>query len=1721
MVGGAPQTWPLSVTKVFEDDYTFYVCEDDNGTDVDCEGNDEYMGSEIVSPNQPSFTNRKTTFANPSGRTECAYDWAMADWPDIADLTYSFSNDSLPFVGDLRQFEVHAAALSDSDIANIRSHGDQVAQFRLDEISGATRFEDYIAYHQLTCSGAECPQAGQNGQQNVSLLFDGVDDWLGESPTINLNDRISTDIAANNSGFALSMWIKPEKPAGAVHNSVISVASFTTASGSKGELNLVHKTTPKDGFTVFYRDEETGNPFAEIGNCQAFDQVWDYGEWIHVSISMDVARQTANLYTYGFRCSTPQIPLVATYVPEAGDYFYLGYNWTKPTYLRFKGQIDDVYLHRRPLTEAEVQTIYRSGVYVHWDLNEPEAAPTVPVKGLIEQALHFESFADRYALVDNRADIYRFDGEMGGAAPNPITFSLWVRAEDLKNRKRPLLSIPTGLLPAKNDFLVYLDNGTPKIQYHQTTTGTNLTGAADKQISEGVWQHLVFRKDAAGVMSIFINGYKASNIAGNWEPSSIRSPSGGLILGADTLDSSFFRGRIDEVMVYRTALTDQEIRELYNYQNASVDERSETAVTVDADAPVSSIQLSTEYVANKPQLLYIATEDTTSPIMHVEFGVDSGSGIVWTGAEQDKSDTEGNRWIGYFEPAGEGRYDLYSRATDSVGNQEEINKVVVVHVDGVGPIVTYNAVTSLTRPEPSQTEEAVWYLTLQGASSDPLIGGTQQPGSGIAVIETSLYNKNAETATLFEIQRVLPDPQTGQWKVRYQLNLDTPTGEYRATSLATDAVGNQVVGIPIDIRIDTTGPEPSFGFISSRNAQARAVNDTLPAVLGKDSIVGGTVSELPDDVAAQSEVAGVDLVEVAFEPLFSYGTSFRNTPLPSSTLLYLPLDESRRLDSPDQSFGDVSPAAQAPATCAATTCPQSGAAGKMGQALDFDGVDDSLTLINMASINGLINDFTVAAWIKPSAVPGRGAIVSTARTVSNNGWGLAVNGQKLLFSTYGVQDYVSTLDLLGPNVWQHVAVHMTADNDVEFYINGQLVETVAGASPAIADGDDRLLIGAASEPGVATTAQHFPGIIDEVMIRRGRPAPADWQTLLGADPTLHLTFDQPFIHPNTKFGNDAGLAVGDLAWLDGTMPNERNLRALGIVGPGAMRVEASGSILGGTAPGVLAHQNGPFSLSFWAALDDANSFMGLWIGKFENLSRLMLRPTSVAAEFSGKTDLTVATENLVGAWQHVILTYDGNTRILYLNGAEIGRDTIDANTLDTAGGGLIAAGGIGYLDDLRVYRYALNAQEAKALAETGWLLADTVLARAVEAETTWSAPVPTGLEGFYELRTRGTDLLGNVEDNPDQVITWRGLVDSLAPRLLTFSSTPTATGIDFALTVEDFALAVDTLTMPSSCTPANTTMTPQTYASPWYLSFAAQATTAEGAAELAKRTFQLTIQCQARSAMTNDVFRVCDLAGNCSEAKYTGPDVVDTNRAPVANPQTVNAVAGVALPIVLTGSDADGNPLTFSTVTQPANGVLSGAGANLSYTANANFSGGDSFTFKVNDGVVDSPPATVTINVSPAPTATPTATATSSPTPATATATPTSTSIPPTATPTATPTTASGDGATVAGIVFNDANGNGVQEGNEAGIPNTTVVLRDDARSADLTRSTVTDSAGVYVFGNVPLGQYTLTFQVPPEAGAVNPPPPLAVNVSGGGTVNAPPAAVQTGIRIYLPSLWR
>ena len=87
------------------------------------------------------------------------------------------------------------------------------------------------------------------------------------------------------------------------------------------------------------------------------------------------------------------------------------------------------------------------------------------------------------------------------------------------------------------------------------------------------------------------------------------------------------------------------------------------------------------------------------------------------------------------------------------------------------------------------------------------------------------------------------------------------------------------------------------------------------------------------------------------------------------------------------------------------------------------------------------------------------------------------------------------------------------------------------------------------------------------------------------------------------------------------------------------------------------------------------------------------------------------------------------------------------------------------------------------------------------------------------------------------------------------------------------------------------------------------------------------------------------------------------NQPPSAEGQNVDTMEDVPLPLALKGTDPEGDALSYTVVTTPSSGTLSGAPPDLTYTPNENYHGTDSFTFKVNDGTSDSKVATVSIDV--------------------------------------------------------------------------------------------------------------------------------------------------------------
>lgn len=84
---------------------------------------------------------------------------------------------------------------------------------------------------------------------------------------------------------------------------------------------------------------------------------------------------------------------------------------------------------------------------------------------------------------------------------------------------------------------------------------------------------------------------------------------------------------------------------------------------------------------------------------------------------------------------------------------------------------------------------------------------------------------------------------------------------------------------------------------------------------------------------------------------------------------------------------------------------------------------------------------------------------------------------------------------------------------------------------------------------------------------------------------------------------------------------------------------------------------------------------------------------------------------------------------------------------------------------------------------------------------------------------------------------------------------------------------------------------------------------------------------------------------------------------PVALAQNVDIAKNTPKPITLSGTSAQGNTVGFRVTSSPTSGGVTGAGANVTYTPNNNFSGTDAFQFVATDDYGDGQSAQVSLTV--------------------------------------------------------------------------------------------------------------------------------------------------------------
>ncbi len=111
-------------------------------------------------------------------------------------------------------------------------------------------------------------------------------------------------------------------------------------------------------------------------------------------------------------------------------------------------------------------------------------------------------------------------------------------------------------------------------------------------------------------------------------------------------------------------------------------------------------------------------------------------------------------------------------------------------------------------------------------------------------------------------------------------------------------------------------------------------------------------------------------------------------------------------------------------------------------------------------------------------------------------------------------------------------------------------------------------------------------------------------------------------------------------------------------------------------------------------------------------------------------------------------------------------------------------------------------------------------------------------------------------------------------------------------------------------------------------------------------------------------YQIEDETGLLSNTVTVSLNILTSNTAPVSDPLSLTLSEDSIFSNSLSGSDAEGDTLTYTIDSLPVNGTLSVTATGVfTYTPNANYYGSDSFTYHVSDAMFSSVVSTVTLTI--------------------------------------------------------------------------------------------------------------------------------------------------------------
>jgi hypothetical protein len=439
-------------------------------------------------------------------------------------------------------------------------------------------------------------------------------------------------------------------------------------------------------------------------------------------------------------------------------------------------------------------------------------------------------------------------------------------------------------------------------------------------------------------------------------------------------------------------------------------------------------------------------------------------------------------------------------------------------------------------------------------------------------------------------------------------------------------------------------------------------------------------------------------------------------------------------------------------------------AGRVGQGIKFDGVDNHITAGSPASLDN-ISQKTITAWVYPTRLTG-GCFSSIAnkdrwRIVACSTGELSFEQQRI--SANGI--WQSPSGSLSLNSWQFVAVtydNSSTTNDPSLYLNGSAINTAEIVTPNGSLQDESLDELWFGDNPDNPTGGLFKGTLDEVRIYNRILSASEIKALYNMGTGKHRSGP-------SQSGLVGWWKMEDGSGTQATDSSGRKNHGTLITCASTYPVWSNGKLGGGLnfdgLDGYVDVGNPSdfndmpqFSISAWVyPRTEGENFNGRIVQKGSGTTPLngwALLTGYNTATFRVDYDTADLLETVplkLGVWNHLVVTWSGGlsstTVNMYVNNIEsgyggntaLGTRVIDnLQTVKIGNNNGCTRTFDGIIDDVRIYNRTLTPAEVKKVYEAGQ----------ITVGRTQTSLVPNGLVGYWSFN--GPDFTDKVYDRSGQ-----------------------------------------------------------------------------------------------------------------------------------------------------------------------------------------------------------------------------------------------------------------------------------------------------------------------------------------------------------------------------------